>query len=73
MPGTSEVGRAEGHMPSGRSPVAAPAGSADAHSMRALLMHDIIPDTAVAATLAAAGYDVVRCSGDGKFIRSFSL
>jgi hypothetical protein len=29
-------------------------------------MHDIIPDTAVAATLAAAGYDVVRCSEDGE-------
>src|SRR5689334_1884487 len=33
--------------------------------MRALLMHDITPDSTVADALRRGGYDVVRCSEDG--------
>lgn len=33
--------------------------------MKALLLHDLVPDGAVADALAAAGHDVVRCSPSG--------
>ena len=33
--------------------------------MKALLLHDIVPDAAVAQQLAEAGYEVVRCAPSG--------
>jgi hypothetical protein len=33
--------------------------------MKALLLHDIVPDAAVARQLAEAGYEVVRCAPTG--------